>query len=508
MTTKDDIIGIEKPPSGDDAKACIVGNLGLHARNRPAHPAIEDGQRIISYGELDHLVGQAAANLRNKGVQVGDFVALMLGNSADHVIILCALARLGAVICSISPLQSRREVSDTLNFINASALIAPASIKPFSGVRMLADTDVLRPGGEAIYENASFGNSPILLQQSSGATGRPKNALHDHQEFLHRFKRSAKMKKLTAAERFLCMAEMTFPLTRTNCFEMLYLGATIIVNHTRTAGELVAFANERRISYLPLTPSRLIPLLTIAKKGEVLFPNLAAMVVSTSPTSSEQRQLARQYLTPNFFETLGSNETGILAQAEPEDQDAYPSSLGRIADGIEAQIVDDTGAVLPTGETGLVGYRGLGISTGYLNNPEANAKAFRDGWFYPGDLATLNEEGYLFFKGRADDVINHGGAKFYPIEIEAVLLAHPAVREAAVFGWPHQRYNEVVAACFVANKDVSLAELNKFCALRLSASKVPQIILKVEEMPKNSVGKILKNELKQVVKENLTSKRK
>ncbi|MCZ6591203.1 MAG: hypothetical protein O7B98_08710, partial [Alphaproteobacteria bacterium] len=118
----------------------------------------------------------------------------------------------------------------------------------------------------------------------------------------------------------------------------------------------------------------------------------------------------------------------------------------------------------------------------------------------------LNEEGYLFFKGRADDVINNGGAKFYPIEVEIALLAHPDVREAAVFGWPHTRFGEVAVACVVTNSRISIQDLQTFCKQRLAGYKVPEIIEVKGELPRNAMGKILKRELKDTIERTVVER--
>jgi len=285
-----------------------------------------------------------------------------------------------------------------------------------------------------------------------------------------------------------------------NSFGMLQIGATVVINRSRSQDELAALVLGKRISYLYLTPSHLVPLLDYAADKAPLFPGLRMMVVASAPTTHAQRLLARERLCPNFFEALGTNEAGLLTFASPADQDAYPSAVGRIVEGVEgveAQIVDDEDRLLPAGEIGLVRFRSSGYPTHYLDDAQATARAFRGGWFYPGDLAALNDEGYLFFKGRADDSINNGGAKFYPIEVETALLEHPQVSEAAVFGWPHTRHGEVAVACVVTSSEISAKDLQTFCRQRIAGYKVPQIFEMMAELPRNAMGKISKTALKQ-----------
>lgn len=147
------------------------------------------------------------------------------------------------------------------------------------------------------------------------------------------------------------------------------------------------------------------------------------------------------------------------------------------------------------------------MPTRYIDDPQATARAFKDGWFYPGDLAALNEQGYLFFKGRADDIINNAGAKFYPIEVETALLEHRAVKEAAVFRWPHNRAGEVAVACVVVDTETTERELKDFCRTRLTGYKLPYVVQILPELPKNPMGKILKRELEPVI-ERATALRK
>jgi acyl-CoA synthetase (AMP-forming)/AMP-acid ligase II len=163
--------------------------------------------------------------------------------------------------------------------------------------------------------------------------------------------------------------------------------------------------------------------------------------------------------------------------------------------GVEVQVVDETDSLLPAGEVGRLRYRAPGSATEFYGDPEKTAEMFREGWFYPGDFGLMDEEGYLFLKGRRKDIIIRGGANIYPNEIEEVLLSHPAVAEAAVVGQLSREMGEEVAAFVIAKAEATKEELMAFCRTRLAPYKVPKTIRLVEDMPKNSLGKILKPEL-------------
>lgn len=481
----------------------IADILADHAGDRPDHPAIEDGDRIVTYVDLDRHVADAAENLQAAGLGAGDIAAVMLPDSADHVIALCALARAGAVILSLSPSISRSDLARALGSAPVKAVIGPPPGQMVGEHRCLPLASVCRPATQSFAPPDVGDDDPVMLIQSSGTTGAPKSFLRSHADVAAWMTRYADTQGWTAAERSLSLTNMSFNVGRNIALGMLRLGATVVVNHANSIEALVRLARDKRISYLKLTPSHVVPLLAYASDRTPLFPGLRAMVVGSAPTTHEQRLRARERLTPNFCEQLGSNEAGLLAFAMPDDQDAYPDSVGKLAAGVEAEIVDENDRPLEAGEIGHVRYRGDGYPTEYLDDPEATARAFRDGWFYPGDLAALNDQGYLFFKGRADDVINNAGAKFYPLEVEAALLEHPEVTEAAVFGWPHQRLGEVAAACVVLQSPVSKQALRIFCGERLAGYKVPQVIARLSAMPKNPMGKILKTELQKKLRKKL-----
>jgi acyl-CoA synthetase (AMP-forming)/AMP-acid ligase II len=163
------------------------------------------------------------------------------------------------------------------------------------------------------------------------------------------------------------------------------------------------------------------------------FPGLRELMLSTTFAPEALRREVRRRMTPNLAIAYGSNEAWYVTRADAAEQIRFPDTVGLPYDGVDIEIVDDRGQALPAGEVGLVRVRGSGFARGYIDDPEATAKAFRDGWYYPGDLGVLSPEGALFLKGRADDMINYDGVKIYPADIEAALLDHPAVAEVAAF---------------------------------------------------------------------------
>jgi long-chain acyl-CoA synthetase len=198
------------------------------------------------------------------------------------------------------------------------------------------------------------------------------------------------------------------------------------------------------------------------------------------------------------LEGYGLSETSPVASFNHPDRERKPGSIGTPIDGVEMKVVDEDGAEVAQGEVGEIVIRGHNVMKGYWQRPEATAEAIRDGWFHTGDMARIDDDGYFFIVDRKKDMIIRGGFNVYPREIEEVLYEHPAVREAAVIGVPHETHGEEVAAAVVL-KDGAQAtadELREYVKGNVAAYKYPRHVFFVDELPKGPTGKILKREIK------------
>jgi len=200
-------------------------------------------------------------------------------------------------------------------------------------------------------------------------------------------------------------------------------------------------------------------------------------------------------ICPNFVNFYGTTEAGGVTVLRPEDGGAAEHSVGRAVAGSTVEIVDAQDRSSPTGAVGHIRYRGKGVPAGFYKSPEASRAAFRDGWFYPGDLGRLDEAGYLYITGRTSDRIIRGGVNIYVAEIEQVLLDHAAVRDAAVVAWPSPERGEEIAAFVVAADAVEEADILRHCKEILAPYKVPRAIFLVDDLPKSGTGKVRKPDL-------------
>lgn len=477
--------------------------LDQHALTRPDHPAIQDGERIVSYAELKSKVVAAAANLNDAGIGFGDLVGVILNDSVEYIVVNYALAKLGAINIPINGRLPPSERERVVEGIGIKAVISNGKKTPLSMVPNLGVNQICRHTANALAQlpgsksQLPFDeNRTLMIVSSTGTTGSQKLIPMSHGQILSWNSAHQKYTGLMASDRYLSVVHFAFIAGSRRCIMMLHLGATVVINHATSVVNFFDQIAEKKINWTFLTPSHLKPLLDFATGDKPIIPTVK-ILVATSRLTPTERTLVRKRLTPNLIETYGVNEAGLVAVATPEDQVAHPESVGRLIEEIEAQIVDERDQPQPFGLVGNIRFRGSDIVKSYLNNPQATARAFRGGWFYPGDLAAINEAGFVFLKGRADDVINNEGAKFYPIELETVLLSHPDVMETAVLGWPHKRFGEVAVAFIVCSKNsVKDKELIAFCGAQIAPHKLPNRIIRLSELPRNAMGKVVKNRLR------------
>jgi len=478
----------------------IAEIIDRHANDRPGHPAIEDGDRAISFADLAQRLCAAAARLQGCGVGFGDRVGVMLPDSAEHLIVLHALLMAGAPFVTIDPALPAIARDRIVSRLGLKAVIGSATADRTASVAVLSVDEICQAteGGRRFQPPEIDGDHPAMIIQSSGTMGEPKCFIRTHAGHLESMRRYARYEGWGPEDRSLTIIGIGFQAGRNAYLGLLRLGATVVVSQARSIDALIGEMDRERITLARLTPTHLQMFLDRAGGEGYRFPLLNVMAVGTAPITREQRRLARQRLTPNLIEWFGCNEAGLMAIATPADQDTCPDAAGRVVDEVEAQVVDANHDPLPIGEVGQIRFRGPGISSGYLDDEQASSRAFRGGWFYPGDLAALDANGYLYFKGRADDVINMSGVKFYPIEVENALKRHPQVADAAVIAWPHRNYGQVPVAFVTCRSETTAGALTEFCARHIAPFKLPAAIVFLPQLPRNAVGKVLKTDLRQM----------
>ncbi len=472
--------------------------LEENAKGRAAHPAIIEGSRTISYQELDPLVRRIAGHLSDQGIGEGSIVGVCLPDSADHLMIIYAVARLGAVILPMDWRWTEPEKRRIAVFFDVALIVG----LPETKLSELSYVSVDEAWHEAVKNRtpdiacARGGERPVVLSLSSGTTGRPKGPMLTHAQFSARFVMQWETLGFNQDDRYLSATPIYFGGGRSFTMGCLYTGSTVIMfPPPYEPQDLVQAVREYQATTLLLVPTLLRKLLELPAEKEPLLGGLNRLLSTGAILHPDERDAVMSRLHPNFINYYGTTEGGGTSVLLPKHTGNAAASVGEAISQTEIQIVDDTGEEMPTGEAGHIRYRSPGVSDSFYNDPEASAEAFRDGWFYPGDIGKVDDEGLLYLVGRAKDVIIRSGINIYPGEIEQVLLGHEAVQDAVAVAWPHAERGEDVAVFVIVNDTVDEDVLLDYCRQYLASYKVPRGIFFIDELPKTPLGKVIKSEL-------------
>jgi len=280
-------------------------------------------------------------------------------------------------------------------------------------------------------------------------------------------------------------------------------GATLVVmDHFSASGALELIGREK-VTYVPATPTHFIALTNSPAMAKARVDSIRLMLSAGAPFPVQSIKDMREKFQTMFIDSFGMNEFGMGLWAMPDDDpDEVAGTIGRPITGVEAQVLGVDGQRVAPGETGELAIKSAGMCAGYYNQPEANAASWDDnGWFRSGDLAVEDEKGLFRIVGRSKDVIIRGGANVSPREIEEILIQEPRIREASVIGLPDDYYGETVCACVIAmaGETPTAEEIQAYLKPKIASYKLPSRVVMLEEFPLNSMGKVRKDLLAEIV---------
>lgn len=503
----------------------LVEALDDAVRAHPDTVALKAAEGTVTYRELAELVEGTAAWLAEQGLRPGDRLALALRNSLDAVVAIWACARGGFVFVGLPTRMQPAQWTYVLEHSAPSLVLGHEEYQ--EGLeKAAADAGVesgrVRPAGDLLRSRRATWRGrdlPFPEQDStyatvytSGTTGRPKAIAMIHRCTMHSAIAYIRLMGLARDDR----TAITFPLYYVTghvaqVTPMMLVGGTSYPVVDLSPGELTRLCREEQISYLMVTPS-LWPLLL--RDPGFRFPELAHVRVGAfggSPVPLSTIAGLRTAMPQlRLYDAYGLSETHspatILLDAEFARK---PGSIGRPVPCCDARIVDPEGRDLPAGEAGELLLRGPMITTGYVGDPEGTALAIRDGWLHTGDYCKVDDEGYVYLLDRMKDVVIRGGFKVYSVELEYLLVSHPHIEQAAVFGVPDKLAFESVC-CFVkpaAGASVTAAEVRAFVQERMADYAVPRHVRVVEEIPRNKTGKVEKTALRELLLAELAARK-
>ena len=469
----------------------IADMLRRHARNRPRHEAIVSPGSTIDYASLDRMVDALCTTLTATGVQTDDLVGLSLPDDTRHVATLLALIRIGAVILPLDRRWSRDERCGVAARFAAACVLTDEADAPPNWVFIAATPPVATatPFPAPVVDDSA----PAVLSLSSGTTGAPKGPRLTHRQLINRFMVYWIDIGLGSRERFVIATPLFFGGGRAFALAMIYAGATIcLFPPPFEPAELTHFVARTGATAMFLVPTQLRRLLA-APPGEAAFPGLRVLISSGSALYAHEAAAVRAALSPHLYQYYASTEAGGISLLTPEAHERHPGSAGQPSFGVTVAVADENDHRVAAATVGRLRYRSPASPAEYHVGDAAGA--FRDGWFYPGDLARFDQDGFLYLQGRAKDIIIRGGVNIHPADIEQVLLELPEITEAAVMAIPSAEFGEEIAAFVVTARAIGADAIRAACAARLARYKVPKEIVFLDALPKNSAGKVVKSAL-------------
>jgi acyl-CoA synthetase (AMP-forming)/AMP-acid ligase II len=459
----------------------LASLIRTHAAERGDKTAIYFRDEAISYGELWKQVESIASYLFERGVRAGDRVGLSMSEHPLHLIAHYAVARLGGVIVPMDHRWTAREKKA------ATAAFAPRLV--------VTDEDDPTGGDPATLPPMDENDSDLLLSLSSGTTGRPTGALVTHRNLYERFVSQWHAIGYGENDCFAVLTPFYFGAGRSFGMSLLAAGGSVLIAPPPLKPpEIIATLQQDVVTATFLPPTMMRRLFEYHEPGQPpLFPNIKYLVASGEPLYAEEAHAVIEKLCANLYSYYASSEGGGISVLRTDDFREHATTVGQPTYGTEVEIVDENGNDVGIGKVGRLRYRGPGVATRHVDADGKESDAGANGWFYPGDLAEREASGHIALRGRDKDVIIRGGVNIYPVEIEAFLLAHPDVREAAVIGANDKDRGQVVTAFVAASLNED--ELRAHCAKNLAPYKIPEAFAIVEELPKRASGKIDKRAL-------------
>lgn len=496
--------------------------IAAHARRSPGRTAVVCGDRRQTYRELVDASERLACGLSQLGVGVGDRVLVYVRNSVEFVQSLCAIFRTGAIAVPVNTRLTPKEIGYFVVDSKPHAIVYDSAsrdvVNSFSGD--LAGTKRIVIGeareGEVRYDAlirtqlsrlapVPCDATEAMIIYTSGTTGRPKGALITHANVLvqHGFINAIEW-GIGRDDVYLVTTPLAHRTAQGRLGNSLCLGGTLVIMEKFDAEAAVALIESERVTVAGMVPTVARMLMPVIEKAPSRCRSLRRIVVTgeTFPVDVKKRlmELLPHVRLASFF---AMTEVGAVTSLDHEEQFTHATSVGRVTPGVEVRLVNDAGTDVPPGETGemLVRTGRPGAFTtflGYYNRPEDTAAAIDDGWVRTGDLARFDDEDYMYIVDRKKDMVLSGGFNIYTKEVEQALHAHPAVHDAAVVGVPDAVFGEAVAAFIELEPGGSTTaeELIEHCREIIASYKKPKYVFFVDTLPRNTLGKVLKADLR------------
>lgn len=499
--------------------AHIAYLVDRNARKYPHKIAVSSLEKKVNYRELRSMVLSLAGALASMGIRRGDRVATLMFNRIELLTAYLALFRLGAILVPLNTRLAEPEWRYMLEDSGAVALLSEEGFeKSLESLRscMQGPREVVCVGAEGknLRNWEELTGFPALeeppeepgledelyILYTSGTTGRPKGAVITHMNFLWNSINGQVSGGFSGSDVVYYGLPLFHGAAMGGCFATLLLGGTVVLRPRFDPLELLSLIQQERITRVPAVPPMLTALMEISNLESWDLSSLK--VFNTGATIIPQalkEKLLERFPWVDVVDSYGLTEATSYCTTLPgKDFLRKAASVGKPHAYVEIRVVDEQGSDVPLGEVGEILVRGPNVMSGYWARPQETQETLKGGWLHTGDLGKLDEEGYLYLVDRKKDMIISGGENVYPREVEEVLNLYPGVIEAAVVGFPDERWGEKVVAYIVVEKECgpSAQELDEYCRKSLAGYKCPKEYFFVKELPRTSTGKVLKRALR------------
>lgn len=468
-----------------------------------------------TYREFDAATDRMASDLCGLGVKRGDRIAFLHPNHSDLLLGYFAAVKAGAVAVPVNPMYTAREITHILNDSTAGMLISTdhfcreievvkQTAPSISNIIMkkegqrLEETLVAMPGTASGNPAQTGADDPAMIFYTSGTTGSPKGVMISHRNVTFGAGNMAQNYGLTPSDVAVVCLPLNHIFANASPFwgTLASGGSAVVMERFQSEPVFDAIA-KYGVTWFAGVPTMFNYLISSFDDNPRNVASLRMGLSGAASLSMEHLKAFETKFEAGMLEVYGLTESTGLVTANPVYGVRKPGSIGLCVSGVSVRLVDSKGRDVKRGEVGELIFKGPNGTSGYWKLPDETEKKIRDGWISTGDLARQDEEGYFYMAGRKSELIISGGYNIFPREIEEVLHRHPDVGEAAVIGTPDPSLGEVPKA-FVAprpGKRLDKEALEKFCLLNLAKYKVPKNFEFMEELPKNTTGKIVKKEL-------------
>lgn len=499
-----------------------IGSLfARHAKYRPNHLAVVFEDQRLTYQELNQNINRLANALLELGIRKGDKVATILPNCLELLETYWAVSKIGGVVVPFSTMLREGAFNTLLNDSDTVAIITNSGfvktidsikkdlLKIKSGGYIL--TDGIAIEGYENYHNMKKSSSdlepegieigdkdPFNIMYSSGTTGMPKGIVHNH------YIRGMYGACFASAFRFtpesinMHAGAIVFNGAFVDLMPTVFVGGTYILLPQFDVEDYIETIHREKVTHVMLVPAQIISMLNAHNFSFEKLESLEMILTLGAPLHMKHKKELNRRLPGRFYELYGLTE-GFVTVLDKMDYPAKPESVGTPLPFFDMKIMDDDNAEVPPGVVGEICGRGPILMPGYYKRPDLTKKAIIDGWLHSGDLGYVDEDGFLYLVDRKKDMIISGGVNVYPKDIEETIVQHPGVREAAVFGIPHDKWGETPLAVVVLHQhgEITEDELKNWINERVEAKfqRVSKVVF-MDDFPRNVAGKTLKREMR------------